>query len=182
MSTPPDGIPPTMQMYLWHIPGASDDPATGDPFVPTSSAFDASVEYHEYTHGLSNRLVIDANGNSTLNDIQAGSMGEAWSDYYAMDYLVTKGFVPDSNEGRRGLRGQVPDGGQDRVPHHGDRLPRRLQGGRLHLELRRFEGWLHLRRLPDHHRWSRGARQRRGLGPDPVGHPQGVRSQRGRHA
>jgi hypothetical protein len=98
MSTPPDGTPPTMQMYLWHIPGASDDPQTGDPFVPTSSAFDASVEYHEYTHGLSNRLVIDANGNSTLNDIQAGSMGEAWSDYYAMDYLVTKGFVPDSNK------------------------------------------------------------------------------------
>ncbi len=25
-------------------------------------------------------------------------MGEAWSDYYAMDYLVTKGFVPDSNK------------------------------------------------------------------------------------
>ena len=98
MSTPPDGIPPTMQMYLWHFPGASDDPQTGDPFVPTSSAFDASVEYHEYTHGLSNRLVIDANGNSTLNDVQAGSMGEAWSDYYAMDYLVTKGFVPDSNK------------------------------------------------------------------------------------
>ena len=57
MSTPPDGIPPTMQMYLWHFPGTSDDPATGDPFVPTSGAFDASILYHEYTHGLSNRLV-----------------------------------------------------------------------------------------------------------------------------
>jgi extracellular elastinolytic metalloproteinase len=93
MNTPPDGTPPTMQMYLWHFPGATD---AQDPFVPTSSAFDASVEYHEYTHGLSNRLVIDANGNSTLNSIQAGSMGEAWSDYYAMDYLVTKGFVKDT--------------------------------------------------------------------------------------
>ena len=92
MSTPPDGTPPTMQMYLWHIPGATDDQ---DPWVATSSAFDASVEYHEYTHGLSNRLVVDADGNSTLNSIQAGSMGEAWSDYYAMDYLVHKGFVKD---------------------------------------------------------------------------------------
>jgi extracellular elastinolytic metalloproteinase len=106
MSTPPDGTPPTMQMYLWHIPGASDDPVTGDAFVPTSSAFDASVEYHEYTHGLSNRLVIDANGNSTLNDIQAGAMGEAWSDYYAMDYLVTHGFAKDTKASGEVLEGK----------------------------------------------------------------------------
>ena len=66
--------------------------------MPTTGSLDADVEYHEYTHGLSNRLVIDANGNSTLNDIQAGSMGEAWSDYYAMDYLVTNGFFKDTNE------------------------------------------------------------------------------------
>ncbi len=86
MSTPPDGISPTMQMYLFHAPGFND---TDEPFVPTTGSLDASVQYHEYTHGLSNRLVIDANGNSTLNDIQAGSMGEAWSDYYAFDYLVS---------------------------------------------------------------------------------------------
>jgi hypothetical protein len=93
MSTPPDGIPPTMQMYLWHFPGVDD---SLDPFVPTSGAFDASILYHEYTHGLSNRLVIDATGNGALNTIQPGSMGEAWSDYYAMDYLVTKGFLKDT--------------------------------------------------------------------------------------
>src|SRR6478752_4206382 len=56
---------------------------------------DPSVILHEYTHGLSNRLVVDAQGNATLNSIQAGAMGEAWSDYYAMDYLVTKGLQPD---------------------------------------------------------------------------------------
>ena len=94
MSTPPDGIAPTMQMFLFHLPGATDEE---DPFLPVSSAFDASVEYHEYTHGLSNRLVIDPDGNSTLNSIQAGAMGEAWSDYYAMDYLVTKHFVHDTD-------------------------------------------------------------------------------------
>ena len=39
MSTPPDGVPPTMQMYLWHFPGVPDDPSQGgDPFVPTSGA------------------------------------------------------------------------------------------------------------------------------------------------
>jgi extracellular elastinolytic metalloproteinase len=102
MSTPPDGTPPTMQMYLWHFPGSDD---TDEPFVPTSSSFDASVLYHEYAHGLSNRLVVDASGNSTLNSIQAGSMGEAWSDYYALDYLTTNGFIHDTD-----TDGQVREG------------------------------------------------------------------------
>lgn len=93
MATPPDGTPPTMQMYLWHRPGTTSEE---DPYVPTSGAFDTSVLLHEYTHGLSNRLVADATGNSTLNSIQAGSMGEAWSDYYALDYLVTRGLVKDT--------------------------------------------------------------------------------------
>ncbi len=93
MSTPPDGTPPTMQMYLWHLPGAT---IKQDPFLAVSGSFDASILLHEYTHGLSNRLVVDAGGSSTLNSVQAGAMGEAWSDYYAMDYLVTKGFVTDT--------------------------------------------------------------------------------------
>jgi extracellular elastinolytic metalloproteinase len=54
------------------------------------------VVYHEYTHGLSNRLVVDANGDSTLGQVQAGSMGEAWSDWYAMDYLVGQGQFTDT--------------------------------------------------------------------------------------
>ena len=67
MSTPPDGTPPLMQMYLFHFPGTTDEE---EPFLPTSSAFDPSVIYHEYTHGLSNRLVVDADGNSTLLSLQ----------------------------------------------------------------------------------------------------------------
>src|SRR5204863_218884 len=35
-------------------------------------------------------------GNSTLGNIQAGSMGEAWSDWYAMDFLVDEGFQADA--------------------------------------------------------------------------------------
>ena len=57
MHTPPDGTPPTMRLYLSRTPGTTD---AEEPFVPTSSAFDASVLLHEYTHGLSNRLVVDA--------------------------------------------------------------------------------------------------------------------------
>ncbi len=144
-----------MQMYLWHTPGADD---TQDPWVPSSGANDASILYHEYTHGLSNRLVVDASGNSTLNSIQAGSMGEAWSDFYAMDYLVTNGFEKDSTQGRRGSRGQVRFG-RRAVPHPGHRLLGRRDVAEL-CRHRRLAGWLHLRRLPDHRRRTRGARVR----------------------
>ena len=109
MSTPPDGLSPTMQMYLWHLPGASD---TEDPWVPSSGANDASILYHEYTHGLSNRLVVDASGNSTLNSVQAGSMGEAWSDFYAVDYLVTNGFEKDSDTDGEVLEGKYVTAGE----------------------------------------------------------------------
>jgi extracellular elastinolytic metalloproteinase len=103
MTTPPDGLPPKMQMYLFHAPGFSD---TDEPLVPTTGSMDASVEYHEYTHGLSNRLVVDADGNEALDTIQAGSMGEAWSDYYAMDYLVQKGFLKDTAKAGNLLEGK----------------------------------------------------------------------------
>jgi extracellular elastinolytic metalloproteinase len=91
MSTPPDGQAPTMQMYLVHFPG--DDT---DPFLPIHGGDDALTVYHEYTHGLSNRLVVDAAGNSTLGGFQAGAMGEAWSDWYAFDSVVRDGFAPDT--------------------------------------------------------------------------------------
>jgi len=94
MDTPPDGISPRMQMYLFHQPGAvyPDE----DPFIASNGGDEADVVYHEYTHGLSNRLVVDANGDSTLGAVQAGSMGEAWSDWYAMDYLVDQGLFRDT--------------------------------------------------------------------------------------
>jgi extracellular elastinolytic metalloproteinase len=103
MNTPPDGVPPTMQMYLFHQPGLS---ANDDPFVPSNGGDEADVLFHEYTHGLSNRLVVDASGNSTLLSLQAGAMGEAWSDYYAMDYLVTRGLVNDTTKSGQVLVGK----------------------------------------------------------------------------
>ena len=87
MLTPPDGTSPRMQMYLARPSTQAIAANTGD---------ESDVVYHEYTHGLSNRLVVDATGNSTLNSQQSGAMGEAWSDWYAMDYLAAKGLAPDS--------------------------------------------------------------------------------------
>jgi extracellular elastinolytic metalloproteinase len=94
MDTPPDGQAPTMQMYLQHTPGTTYPDE--DPFSPTNVGDEADTVYHEYTHGLSNRLVVDASGRSTLGGVQAGAMGEAWSDWYAMDYLVDKGLQRDT--------------------------------------------------------------------------------------
>jgi Zn-dependent metalloprotease len=94
MSTPPDGTAPRMQMYLQHSPGTPYS-FQGDPFSPTNVGDEADTVYHEYTHGLSNRLVVDVRGRSTLGNGQAGAMGEAWSDWYAMDYLVRKGLQKD---------------------------------------------------------------------------------------
>jgi subtilisin-like proprotein convertase family protein len=83
MATPPDGQSPRMQMYLFN-----------SPFPAVNGGDDASVVYHEYTHGLSNRLIGDGNG---LNANQPRAMGEGWSDWYAMDYLVANGLVSDTS-------------------------------------------------------------------------------------
>jgi extracellular elastinolytic metalloproteinase len=93
-ATPPDGTSPRMQMFLWHQPGTRFP--NEDPFIAANGSDEADIVYHENTHGLSNRLVVDANGNSTLGGGQAGAMGEAWSDWYALDFLVNQGFQPDT--------------------------------------------------------------------------------------
>jgi hypothetical protein len=77
-----------MQMYLFHLSNTPLSGPLGDPFLPANGGDEADVVYHEYTHGLSNRLVVDSTGNSTLLSEQANSMGEAWSDWYAMDFLT----------------------------------------------------------------------------------------------
>jgi hypothetical protein len=119
MSTPPDGQSPRMQMYLFNDPVASDPlfggAAGNDPFIQSNGGDEADVVYHEYTHGLSNRLVIDATGNSTLGGGQAGSMGEAWSDWYAMDFLVGQGqFVDTPSDGELRV-GQYVGAGEDLI-------------------------------------------------------------------
>ena len=93
MSTPPDGMAPVMQLYLQHQPGTSYP--DGDPFSPTNVGDEADTVYHEYTHGLSNRLVVDPGGISSLGGGQAGAMGEGWGDWYAMDYLVSRKLQRD---------------------------------------------------------------------------------------
>ncbi len=47
------------------------------------TAFDSSVVFHEFTHGISNRLVGGGMNIHNLDSPQSGGMGEGWSDYIA---------------------------------------------------------------------------------------------------
>jgi hypothetical protein len=67
-----------------------------DPTPDVNGGDDASVVYHEFTHGLSSRLITYADGWSALDAFQSAAMGEGWSDWYAMDYLVAKGYAPNT--------------------------------------------------------------------------------------
>ena len=69
-ATPPDGSRPRMQQYLFTSPNPDRD-----------SSVDSDVVYHEYGHGISNRLI--GNGSTALSGTQSGAMGEGWSDYWA---------------------------------------------------------------------------------------------------
>lgn len=70
-ATPPDGSRPRMQQYLFTA-------ATPD----RDSSVDGDVVFHEYGHGISNRLI--GNGSTALSGTQSGAMGEGWSDYWAI--------------------------------------------------------------------------------------------------
>ena len=81
-----DGIPPITNQYLFQpIPAAFYTPcADGD--------FDTSVFGHEYTHLISNRMV--AGPDAGLAGLQAGAMGESWSDLDALEYEHEHGISP----------------------------------------------------------------------------------------
>jgi hypothetical protein len=90
-STPPDGEPGIMQMYLQRA-------AVWGPNIPSGdSGNEAETVYHEFAHGLSNRLVTTPDGIPALNAEQSGSMGEGWSDWYAVDFTENHGWFIDTS-------------------------------------------------------------------------------------
>lgn len=73
-STPPDGLSPRMQMYIFSN--------AGSPTYQPDSDFDNGVIAHEYGHGWSNRLT---GGPAIVTCLQnAEQAGEGWSDYLAL--------------------------------------------------------------------------------------------------
>lgn len=70
MGTPPDGFAPLMNMGLVESTGRH-------------TALDPDVVFHEFTHGVSNRLVGGPLNAEALDSPQSGGMGEGWGDYFA---------------------------------------------------------------------------------------------------
>ncbi len=147
MGTQQDGIPPRMQMYLFPYGGIS---ANGPDM---NGGDEADVVYHEYTHGLSNRLVTYSNGVPALGAIQSRMMGEAWSDWYAMDYLNVKGYDSDDIGTIGDVAGRLLRQRRLDDPQRADGLPRRRHLPHLlHRRQHRACRWLHLRRHVEGHR------------------------------
>ncbi|MFB9080580.1 M36 family metallopeptidase [Flavobacterium procerum] len=71
MSTPVDGSSPIMNMGLVGSSGRH-------------TALDSDVVFHEYVHGVTNRLVGGKMNDRALQEDQSRAMGEGWSDYFAL--------------------------------------------------------------------------------------------------
>ena len=97
-ATPPDGQRPRMQMFLFTR-------GTANLADDRDGAFDGDVVLHEYTHGISNRLVGGPSNTSCLGGTQAGAMGEGWSDYFAATFYGN-GVIGEyvTNNTTRGIR------------------------------------------------------------------------------
>jgi extracellular elastinolytic metalloproteinase len=86
----PEGQPLMLQFYLW------SSLCTGRSEYDVNPVDDALIVYHEYTHGMTNRLVTYGDGTPAMEGWQPGAMDEALADFYALDFLVAQGFPPDT--------------------------------------------------------------------------------------
>ncbi|EWM63342.1 LOW QUALITY PROTEIN: extracellular elastinolytic metalloproteinase, partial [Micromonospora sp. M42] len=88
--TPPDGVAPTTNMYLWQ-------PTAGSFYAPcVDGDFDMSVIAHEYGHAVTNRMIAGPSAGVSTPQ----GMSESWSDQLAMEYLFEHGYAAP---GRRGF-------------------------------------------------------------------------------
>ncbi|MEX2176183.1 MAG: M36 family metallopeptidase, partial [Pirellulaceae bacterium] len=109
--TPPDGISPRMQMFLFDITNPGRD---GD--------LDGFIVTHEYGHGVSNRLTGGPANAGALNSLQSGGMGEGWSDWLGLIFTQKPTDTRDTPQTfGTWLYGQAADGpGIRRFPYSYD--------------------------------------------------------------
>jgi extracellular elastinolytic metalloproteinase len=94
MGTPVDGGSPVMKMGLVTSTGRH-------------TAFDSTVVFHEFMHGVTNRLVGGPMNVRALDAPQSGGMGEGWGDYIACTITgrtVVGSWVVNRPNGIRGFR------------------------------------------------------------------------------
>ena len=87
MNVPPEG-PPLLTLRLFR-------PIRDLAFGALNAADDATVVYHEYTHGLIARLVVDPLGFHAMEGAQPLALHEGLADWYALDFLAKEGYVVD---------------------------------------------------------------------------------------
>jgi extracellular elastinolytic metalloproteinase len=71
------------------------------------TAFDSTVVFHEFTHGLTTRLVGGPQNSQALDAPQSNGMGEGWGDYTACiinNVTVVGAWVFNDPDGLRGFR------------------------------------------------------------------------------
>lgn len=73
MMTPPDGQQGVMRQYIFDLTTPTRD-----------SSVDNMIIFHEYGHGISNRLTGGPSNSDCLPDGESGGMGEGWSDWFAI--------------------------------------------------------------------------------------------------
>jgi extracellular elastinolytic metalloproteinase len=89
MITLPDGASSITNMYIW-------EPLAGSFYAPSADGdYDMAVIGHEYGHSIENRMIGKG---SNRTGFHAGSMGEAFGDFDAMEYLNENGYVPTNGE------------------------------------------------------------------------------------
>ncbi|MCX6623746.1 MAG: M36 family metallopeptidase, partial [Acidobacteria bacterium] len=76
-----DGTRTSLRLYVNTLPGYLAD-----------DAYDAGVILHEYTHGVTFRLAQDL-----YSTYQGASMAEAWSDFFALEFLTPEGSPVDGS-------------------------------------------------------------------------------------
>ncbi|MCY1140861.1 M36 family metallopeptidase [Actinoplanes sp. Pm04-4] len=106
MLTPVDGTSPVLRLGL----------------VTTTdrhTALDASVVFHEFAHGVTNRLVGGGLDTHALDEPQSAGMGEGWSDYFACVHTGTDVVAAWVVDRPGGIRGHRYD---DKHPGHFGRL------------------------------------------------------------
>jgi hypothetical protein len=82
-----DGAQSMLAMFISR-PGPIDILPAANQF--TDGSLDSQVIIHEYTHGVSARLARQA-----YSTYQGASMGEAWSDFFSLEYTLPTGAPPD---------------------------------------------------------------------------------------
>ena len=88
MWTPPQGTSPRLNAFLFYLQ---------DKYAALDPVDDASVIYHEYTHGLVGRTVVDALGWGATSLRQPWALNEGLADFFSLDYLVGRGLMADTD-------------------------------------------------------------------------------------